>query len=491
MTRSSPPNARAALPAMLVAVIGSVAARAQDPATVKPDEPPATTTQEPTTPQAEPVELVDDTAEPLDDATKPDTRALERTYPLHGTLSTRFRMRRTPSADDSDAYVALFLEGGDASLDDWTFRVDAQAIADVDGAERSTSPFFSLEDAQGGAFHGYVYEAYGERHRLGAFDSIRVGRQTEVETPVFLWFDGVSARTRSFGSSRATFGACAGRSVRQFEPSGGDERLFGAFASVRPWRRARVRLDWAHVEDPERTGGEGDDLVQLALGQGIGEHLQLDASVSRLEDATRDASLRATWIDAERDLVVRASWYGSFETQSTQVLELDPFTSALLELFPYQQGRFAVSKGFGDHVRADVGAELRRVIDDDDEGLFNHDYERAYATLALAKLPLDLDVSLTGEDWNASGNDVSTWSAELGRTSERERGDRGRIALGTAYWLYRFDLFQLDEREDVRAWYLRWREQRRAGLGWDLRYEYEDDPGEDLQTLRVGATWSF
>lgn len=421
-------------------------------------------------------------------ATTPDESASSTTsYPVHGALRLRNRTRWRGDENDSDVYATIELDAGDAEHGAWTWHLTAQGLVDADGAEPSDSQFFSLADAQGGDARAYLYEAYGERRGGHTLESLRIGRQTEWRTPVFLWFDGAAVRTRASGNAQLVFGAYGGLPVHQFESSASGDRVIGAWSEIRPWTRAKLRLDYLHLEDEERLGDGQDDLVQLALGQAFGDELRVDATWSRLESEDRDATLRATWADAEADASVSVFLYRLIEPQNTLALELDPFTSALLELAPYWEARVSASKGFGEGFRLDAGFDTRRLADGEEESTFNHELDRAYVSASLARLPLELELTFTGETWDGGDDDFYTWGADV----TRRFGKQQRVSVGTTYALYKVDLFQQSEREDVRTTYARWRVTRAEGLGWDLGYEYEDDPGRDLQVLRVGATWRF
>lgn len=409
------------------------------------------------------------------------------TYPIHGSVRLRGRARWRGDERDGDTYATLELDAGDAEHGAWSWHVTAQGLWDVDGAEPPGSGFFSLADARGGDARAYLYEAYGERRGDGTLERLRAGRQTEWRTPLFLWFDGASVRTRASGRAQLAFGAYGGLPVHQFESSARGDRVFGAWSELRPWSRASLRLDYVHLEDEERLGEGANDLVQLAVGQALGEKLRFDASWSRLANEDRDARLNALWADAESDTSVAFTFYRLIEPENTLALELDPLTSALLELAPYWEARVLVTRGFGRRVRVDAGYDVRRLADGVEESTFNHELDRAFVTASVTKLPLELELSLTGEIWNGGADDFETWGADV----TRRFGAHQRVSAGTSYALYKVDLFQQDERTDVRTTYLRWRVTRAEGLGWDLGYEYEDDPGEDLQVLRVGATWKF
>jgi len=413
--------------------------------------------------------------------------AVERPYALRGSLRLRERSRWSAGEHDHDLYTALYLDGGEAEHDAWTWRVSARAERDLDGAADPDSDFFSLDDAQGEGAELDLYEAWAERHDAPEFEALRVGRQTDYQTPVFAWFDGLSARTRVPSGRHAQLGGYAGRSVRPFEEEYHGDLVLGLWSEHRPWERARLRIDWMHLEDEQRLGEGADDLVQLALGQALGERWRFDASWSRLENANRDLSLRTLWADPERDTSLSFYVYRLLEPQETLAFELDPLTSALLVQEPFTQLRLTASQGFSEHLHCDLGVDLRRLAEGVDESEFNHDVDRAWLTASLLELPWDCELSLTGELWDSGTDDLSTWSADL----TKHLDERHSLALGTSYALYAVDLLTITEREDVRTTYLRWREKRREGWSFDVAFEHEEQPGDDLDNLRVGGTWSF
>jgi hypothetical protein len=73
---------------------------------------------------------------------------------------------------------------------------------------------------------------------------------------------------------------------------------------------------------------------------------------------------------------------------------------------------------------------------------------------------------------------------------KRDFGEKVVASIGSYYSLYKYDLYLVEERDDVRTYYLRLR--YKGGPSWscDLRYEYEDS-FDDYSTLRMGATWLF
>ena len=147
------------------------------------------------------------------------------------------------------------------------------------------------------------------------------------------------------------------------------------------------------------------------------------------------------------------------------------------------------SKGFGDKFGLQGGFDYRQVTDDGDVGVFNRDFEHGFLTATLTNtLPAQLELSVTGDLWYSTGDDITTWGLDLAR----KFGERWGASIGSYFSLFKYDVSQNTEQNDVRTYYagVRWRQS--ASAAWDLRYEYEDDPGFGyFQTLRVGAVWQF
>jgi hypothetical protein len=435
--------------------------------------------------QGEPAAPAADAKAPADAA--PQAAAASHPYRISGSLSSAYRGRWTSGADDQDVYEVLSLDFGDPAHNRWTGHMLGRLSGDLDGNNGGSDPFFNLDDTKSGAVDGRLYDAWGQLNGVGPFEQVRIGRQWNYDTPEVAWFDGVSAETREKGSKRTQFGAYGGIPVRLYESSHTGDQLFGLYAQTHPWKGSRVRADWLHLEDDSLLGKHNDDLLGLDVSQDAGKNLRLEGNYTRLEQHDRDLLLRATWSQAESDLVLQASYYELLHTQFDNALELDPFSTALFEYFPFHEFRLLGSKGVGKHLSLEGGADVRRVEDDSDIGQFNRDFERYYATANLIdSLPAGLGLSATGEIWDSNGSDIRSWGADLSR--KWNGGVDG--SLGTYYSLFKVDLVSGEERDDVQTYYvkLRW---KRKSTRWDLRYEYEDDDPDPFHILRVGMTWLF
>lgn len=411
-------------------------------------------------------------------------------YPIHGSLSSRYRLRSTSGARDQDLYETLVLDVGDARTAPVTAHFMGRMSWDMDGIHDADSKqvFPSLSDTGGDELQGLLYEAYVDVQRPPAVGALRVGRQIDYMTPEFAFFDGVSLASKESAQWKLTGGAYGGVPSRLWDTPNSGDALYGLWGEGRPWKGGRLRLDWMHVDEDARLGPYDDDLYGLSAWQRCGEKLGFDGRYTRLEGDDRDVRLRANWNDAEADWLLQADWFRLLSTQRDFANEFDPFYSSLQDYFPFDQFRAQTSKGLGEHTRVDGGIDLRRVSDSGDEGAYNHDYDRGWLSLVLLDLFADgLSFTLTGDKWNSDDQDIDTWGFDVSRKLESGY----EFSLGSSFALYKYDYFLDRERDDVRDYYLRLRKKQSESWTFDARYDYEDDDGDAYHVLMLGATWRF
>jgi hypothetical protein len=469
----------------LVAACSAPARRQPDAGSATQEEgPPPATEDARTEPEAESAQEAD--AQPEQGEAEADQAPAESASKLHGSLSSSWRGRWGGDEHDNDLRELLTLDYGDPASDRWTARFTGLLAGDLDGD--GDGLFFELDDTLDGGLDARVYDAFAEAHDLGPLESLRLGRQSLWDTPVFVWFDGVTAQTEPRGSDDVQLGAWGGLPVHVYESSSSGDAVGGLYAQARPWKDGRVRVDWMHLQDEELSGESSNDLLSLGLWQGLGERLQVQGGYTHLDGDPRDVTLRATWTDAQEDLQIQASYYGLLEGQADLALELDPYFETLGVLFPYSQARLMAAKRLNERIGLQAGVDLRRVDDSGDVGLFNRDFDRGFATATLEDvLPAGIVLALTGEIWDGNGSSIDTWGADL----SREFGEDYLGSLGSYYALYKSDLFATTESEDVRTWYARLRWKASTATNWDLRYDAEDTDLDWFHMLRVTMTWRF
>jgi hypothetical protein len=411
-------------------------------------------------------------------------------FPIHGSVATRYRGRWTEGEHDHDLYATGSLSLGDPTRNAWTGYVLGEGALDLDGRSPAggQSTFFSLQDTYDGALTGRLYAAYVDYHESGWFDDLRLGRQSIYETPTVAWFDGLRADTRAISDLKLKFGAYGGVAVYPYETFDHQNAIGGVYSEMQPWKGAHARFDWMYLADDKMFGFSSANLIGLSLGQTFGPYFRFDGNGTLLDGKSRDYTLKASWNLPDEDLSLQASFYQLVQAQMALPLQIDPFFETLMTQFPYYQGRLMASKGFGDRVNLQGGFDIRRVTEQGDVGEFNRDFEHGFLTGTLSNtLPLALDLSVTGDLWYSTGDDITTWGVDL----SRKFGARWGASIGSYFSLFKYDLFENHEHQDVRTYYATLRFKQAATV-WDLRYEYEDDPGFGyFQTLRLGATWSF
>ncbi len=408
--------------------------------------------------------------------------------PITGYLSSRYRLRGTENASDQDLYEVAALDYADPARPWLSAHVMGRVTADLDGSSGATSVYDSLSDTYDDSVVSTLYHAYVDLEPEDATVQFRLGRQLDYTTPELAHFDGLSLRTRAFGSSATQAGFYGGVPVHNYASSSDGDAVFGTFAESRPWKGGRARVDWMHYDDESFMGSQADDLIGLGLWHTSPHGWSSEAQYTRLEDEDRDLRLRAQYASDDGRMSARAGVYHLFETQFERVLDFDAFSSSLQEYFPFTQASVSATTALGARAGLDGGVDVRRVHDDGDIGEYNRDWERYYVTANVRDLVVaGLHASVTIDAWHGDGRDVETWGADL----TREFDKAWKASCGTYYSLYKYDLYSNTERDDVRTYYTRARWKRSDACSFELTYDFEDDSSDSYQTLRLGAVWRF
>jgi len=423
---------------------------------------------------------------PAPDATADDLLG----FPVHGSLSLRYLLRDSSHDSDQDLYGFLDLDMGDAERHLVTAHLLTKAAWDVDGDIHTTgaSTFDSLEDTYDDRFTGQVFEAYGDYHGVESLEIARFGRQILGETPVQTYLDGLRFDTAAKGERSAKFGAYAGTPSHLYESSPEGDLLFGAFGEARLLRSNRTRLDWMQVQDDYLDSERLNALVRLATWQQMSETVALYGSYSMLDWDSRDLDLRGSWTQLDGDTQVEVSYYQLLQTQKAEAIEFDPFFEIAGEYDPYRELRASASRGFGDHFTLAAGADVRRLVDDSDEGTYNHDFERWYLEPSLSDWLVEgMTITVAGELWD-DGEEVTT-TVDASVVQQFTEETKGHV--GTTYSLYKYDFLTASERDHVRTYFVG--VETRATKAVRLRFDYihEIDAFDHYNTFRAAATWTF
>ncbi len=409
--------------------------------------------------------------------------------PVHGAIAMKYRYRSSSGSSDNDLYQYLSADFGKPE-GRITGHLFLRATEDLDGRQSGYSALNGIAETYN-TLNARFYYGHVDFHRLGPAELIRAGRQFTDETPVGFHFDG--ARVDSRPVENWLFlqgGVYGGIPVHLFESSPRGDYLAGAFAQFQPFEGARVRVDYARVQDRSLYGTERNDLLGLGLWKALGPAF-LQLQYNMLDWNSRDLRVRGNYYRPEADLRIEASYFQLFKTQTIESIDLDYFTGVATDYFPYQQVRLLAAKGFGEHFLIQGGVDWRELWNSGDDSTFNRAFRRFYLTPSMTGVGLSgLTVSLTGEIWEvprSDDGDIITVGLDVTHRCTPEI----KLSAGTAYALYKYDYFGAVERENVRTIYLKGTYARKPGLRLDLGYEFEYDEIDTFHVLKFGAGWTF
>lgn len=411
--------------------------------------------------------------------------------PLHGTLSTRYSGRFTADDQDHDLRAWLALDLADPRHSPVSGHLSARGDLDLDGLDEGPS-FDGLDESYDQALVGHVHEAYVDL-ALGpsverARGTLRVGRQNDPELPEFLRLDGVAYRSTPRGPHALAGGLYGGLPARLYDEHESGEAAYGTFVEGEPWRGARGRIDWLHLEDEVLLGPHEDDLLGLTLWQALRGRGWLQGRVTSLEGDGRDLDLLLQLAPPAEPTQLRVRYHELLTTQTVQALEFDPFSQELVEFAPYRELGLDLAHELGAHVVVDLGLAARELRDASDEGDFNHDWQRGSLTTTLrTERDAPLSLTLGAERWHADGQDSDALEAGLAYDGDGP----WRVALGTAYALYDYRWLELEEREDVRSFYLDVARELGRQVVLELSYALDDDELDTWHELTGGIRWRF
>lgn len=421
----------------------------------------------------------------------PGTERATEAAPLHGSLSTRYVGRATADDQDHDLRAWLVLDLADARRSPVSGHLAARADLDLDGLDEGPA-FDGLDESYDRALVAHLHEAYADL-ALGsspetASGTLRIGRHSDPELPEFLRLDGAAYRSRPRGPHAVAGGLYGGLPARFYDEHEPGEAAYGTFLEAEPWRGARGRLDWLHLEDEVLLGPHEDDLVGLSLWQVLRGRGWLEGRVTSLEGDGRDLDLRLQLAPPQEPTQLRLRYHELLTTQTVQALEFDPFSQELVEFAPYRELGLDLAHELGAHVALELGLAARKLRDASDEGDFNRDWERGSLSATLrASRDAPLALTLGAERWHADGQDSDALEAGLAY----DDGGPWCFALGSAYALYDYRWLELEEREDVRSLYLDLARELGRHCRLELGYELADDDLATWHELTGGLRWRF
>jgi len=408
-----------------------------------------------------------------------------------GTASMRLRARvDTDSEHDVDLYEYLALRYRKESDTGWSASFYGRLAEDLD-YDSPTSSYYVFNDVDGtydSLLTGRLYHMYASYRWDCAFlEQVRIGRQNVDGGYPFL-VDGIRATTAPRGVADFQASAFVGLPAHLFEGSPEGDFICGAGVAFRPWKGGDARVDWAYIED-ENTyyGTPKNNLFTGELRQRIATYTSGRLWYQQVDDHPREIGVSGLSYVCEADVAIRGSFRSLLEEQNALVYDIDAYTAIEQTLFPYWDGHLSASKGFQNRVTVEGGVTARGLWSASDEGTFNREFVRLYATVSRADWPRrDVTLSLTGEYW-ASHDDVfsggfdATWKPST----------CFRLSAGLDYALYRTDIYTDTERYDSYGAYARVTFVPARSWKADVTLRFEDDDAGTFFTLQAGLGYDF
>lgn len=417
-------------------------------------------------------------------------------FKLSGSLSQRYQYRTTGALHDSDIETLVSLDFGDSLNDRFSGALQAGGIFDLDGKSGDSS-LSSVYDTFRGPAVGRLYYAYFDAKDLGPISELRVGRQHLYEFES-LYFDGAHITFPAYKKIIvSTFG---GTPVHPFENQIGfdpGDYLVGTDITYQPLTNLKFRLDYVHLKDQLASfrgtiGDQSDDLLGFTTWWDINDYLSLTTRLTSFIDQLRDVSSDLVFRWTKKDLFVRFNFTRLLRGYDIRVIDLDAYGIAGTYR-PYTELSLNVNKGWGDHFATDGGFAIRFLDRNQIASAFNHGFERFYLGLSVYDLPIkDLSISLTGDYYHSEDNTLRdhTFGGSL-QVSQDLLDKRLGFSGGTAFYLYRYNLYSGNESSNVRTYFAAAKGKIRKDLEAKVSYEFEDNDFNNFHRTDFRLIWSF
>jgi len=425
----------------------------------------------------------------------------EDTMVFQGYFTGKYTYRTAGAAGsagrDQDAVTELRLDVSRPRTNAYEFHFFGAVRDELSNRLKTGDAFTPLADA-GNTYasraHGYLYEAHLDLNNpFGRVTQVRIGRQDGTrDEPVF--FDGIAADISL--ASRLGMTAYGGTAVHLYELNNhpGDNSLQGAGLDILASSLTLVSIDFLHTDGQQDlfdATGHHDQLVSLRLNQRFSPNLRTNAKIRYVNGAPRDMNLRVAATAPDLGLETNAAYARQFRVQNELSNELSPYYEVLGQSDPYQSYDISLRKFIGARYTVDLGYFQRSLINQGQENVFNHSFQRIYAVFDINDLfTSNLTLSLTGEQWRSTPQNVNSAGFDLGYAFRSGRRSP-KLSIGSYYSLYKNDFTtSLGERSHVRTYYLKG--EYPFARHYAISGEYDLEKGTlEYQTARMAVRYDF
>lgn len=423
-------------------------------------------------------------------------QAAEKVSFISGSLQTRYRLRTTGEISDHDLDEIITLKFGDPTFNTFSGAIQGGAIIDLDGHD-NTGTFSDIYNSFSSRAVGRLYYGYFDVSKVAPISRLRAGRQ-HVHRLEPLYFDGVSVETLPYAGF--TLNAFAGAPVHLFENQIGidpGDWTVGGGLQWNPVSALRFRFDATHLRDKVSAfrltqRDLEDNLFGASLWFDLTKNLDFFSRFTFFDDQVRDIEGASTIRFPNQDLTFRLKLYRLLKAIDIRVIEWDAYGIAGTHE-PYNEFQFSVTKGLGKHFAVDSGFAIRRLDNAQIAGAFNHGYERVFLSLASSSFPVkNLDLNLAGDYYHGEDNTLRNDNFGLSFSANQQLlKKRLKLGVGTAYYLYRYNLLSGNESDNVRTYFTSIEAKVLKPLRIKTTYEVEDNRTNFFHSVKTSLIWEF
>ncbi|MBF0493349.1 MAG: hypothetical protein HQM15_11305 [Deltaproteobacteria bacterium] len=415
---------------------------------------------------------------------------------LHGWIMENYRWQTTGDNSNNLTETLVTLNIGDPTMHRYSGSIEAGLFADLNSNDLN-SPYHNVYDSFSSRAVGRLYSAYLDVNKVNPFGNIRIGRQHLYELEN-LNFDGISLESKAYyGFVLSGF---AGVPVHLYENQLGEEAgdwTAGASLQWTPVSRLRFRSTFEHLHD--KIGGyritegkTGDSLIGNSVWLKLTSNWDLYSKLTLFSDQLRNWEFSSSTRFPKQDLRLDFSVYRLLKAYDFRVLESDPLSVAGT-YEPYTEFQARIYKGFGKKFSFETGASVRKLDDEEIAGAFNHGYERVYGTLSTRDFLIKGFSTSTAANYY-HGEDSVLKNNYFGLNfslNQQLLKKRLTVGAGTAYYLYRYNLFTGDVSNNVRTYFAEVEGKIRKDLKLKTTYEFEKNAINGFHSGRVRLVWDF
>ncbi len=406
-----------------------------------------------------------------------------------GRLDLRYEGRFSEGRngqEDHDLYQRLQLNLDPLFHEKVSLTFLGRLSEDLDGREKRVDVFRDVLDSFDSSADLRIFNLYLGLKDVVLEDSLlTLGRQYNI-APETVLFDGIRYEK---GFSKVDTYAYFGRRQSFFE-NAFDDTVWGAGVSYRPFSATRLMVDYTHIEED----GIDNDLVAFTARQRIGPYVNLFSRYEFIDERPRDLRLQANIDIPQWALFFDVRYFRSFSTIREESNNVTSFFEILGPLFPYEEWEAIVTKSFkDDKFVLNAGVQVRDVLESDEIGSFNREFDRYFAGFSVEDVWWGVDLDTVWERWLVEEEDETTTS--IGVELSKQFADKLEATIGTDFVKYKVEFAQnLDkfrETIDVRAYFGRLSWKVREGQTVQVGYQFEKDSTDEEPFHRIQLAYAI